>query len=51
MSDSDLRYKHNVKAPSYVKNGVPEVWLLDIQDRQLEIYRESINNKCRQQDC
>ncbi|MDS4031269.1 MAG: Uma2 family endonuclease [Candidatus Contendobacter sp.] len=51
ISDSTLRYDRDVKIPLYAKNGIPEVWLLDIQNRQLEIYREPINGIYRQRDC
>ena len=51
VSDSTLSYDRDVKIPLYAKNGIPEVWLLDIQNRQLEIYREPINSEYRQRDC
>jgi Uma2 family endonuclease len=51
VSDSTLRYDRDVKIPLYAKNGVPEVWLLDIPNRKLEIYREPINGEYRQRDC
>lgn len=51
ISDSTLRYDRDVKIPLYAKNGIPEVWLLDIPNRQLEIYREPINGEYRQRDC
>jgi len=51
VSDSTLRYDRDVKIPLYAKNGIPEVWLLDIPDRKLEIYREPINGEYRQRDC
>lgn len=51
VSDSTLRYDHDVKIPLYAKNGIPEVWLLDIPNRQLEIYREPANSKYQQRDC
>ncbi len=51
ISDSTLRYDHDVKIPLYAKNGIPEVWLLDIQNRQLEIQREPINGVYQQRDC
>ena len=50
IADSTLRYDRDVKMPLYAKNGIPEVWLLDIQSRQLEIYREPINGEYRQRD-
>ena len=40
IADSTLRYDRDIKVPLYAKNGIPEVWLLDLQNRQLEIYRE-----------
>lgn len=51
ISDSTLRYDRDVKIPLYAKNGIPEVWLLDIQNRQLEIQREPINGIYQQRDC
>ncbi len=51
ISDSTPRYDHDVKIPLYAKNGIPEVWLLDIQNRQLEIQREPINGIYQQRDC
>ena len=40
IADSTLRYDRDIKVPLYAKNGIPEVWLLDLQNRQLEVYRE-----------
>lgn len=51
VSDSTLRYDRDVKVPLYAKSGIPEVWLLDLQNRQLEIYREPINGEYQQRDC
>lgn len=51
ISDSTLRYDHDVKIPLYAKNGIPEVWLLDVQNRQLEIQREPVNGVYQQRDC
>ncbi|CDH47694.1 MAG: Uma2 family endonuclease [Candidatus Competibacteraceae bacterium] len=51
VSDSTLRYDCDVKVPLYASHGIPEVWLLDIQNRQLEIYRDPINGHYQQRDC
>lgn len=51
ISDSTLRYDRDVKIPLYAINGIPEVWLLDIKNRQLEIYREPINGEYQQRNC
>jgi Uma2 family endonuclease len=39
VSDTSLRYDREVKVPLYARRGVPEVWLLDIRARRLDIYR------------
>jgi Uma2 family endonuclease len=39
VSDTSLRYDREVKMPLYARRGVPEVWLLDIRARRLDIYR------------
>lgn len=40
ISDSSLRYDQEIKIPLYAAHGVPEVWLVDLQHRRLELYRE-----------
>jgi len=50
IADTTLRYDRYVKIPLYAKNGIPEAWLLDVQNRQLEIYREPISGAYRQRD-
>lgn len=39
VSDSTVGYDRNVKAPLYARTGVPELWIVNLPDRQLEIYR------------
>ncbi|MEA1050930.1 Uma2 family endonuclease [Lamprobacter modestohalophilus] len=39
ICDSSLRYDREVKVPLYAAHGVPEVWLVDLQHRRLELYR------------
>lgn len=39
VSDSTLRYDRDTKVPLYAKAGIPEVWLLDLANRRLEVYR------------
>lgn len=41
ICDSSLRYDREVKVPLYAAQGVPEVWLVDLQHRRLELYREA----------
>ena len=39
VSDSTLDYDRDIKMPLYAKAGIPEVWLLDLVNRRLAIYR------------
>lgn len=50
VSDSTLRYDRDVKVPLYASHGIPEIWLLDLQQQQLEIYREPAHGQYRQRD-
>jgi Uma2 family endonuclease len=40
VADTSLRYDRKIKVPLYARQGVPEVWLIDIRRGHLEIYRE-----------
>jgi len=51
VSDSTLRYDRDVKVPLYANHGIPEVWLLDVQQKQLEIYRDPADGQYQQRDC
>ncbi|HAS51429.1 MAG TPA: hypothetical protein DCS21_06690 [Gammaproteobacteria bacterium] len=51
VSDATLRYDRDVKVPLYANNGIPEVWLVDLQNRQLEVYREPANGEYRHHSC
>lgn len=39
VAESSLRYERDVKIPLYARQGVPEVWLVDLQGHQLIIHR------------
>lgn len=39
VADSSFRYDCEVKAPAYGKSGIAEYWVLDVNQRQLHIYR------------
>ena len=38
IADTSLEYDRNVKIPLYAANGIPEVWLLNLQNERLEIH-------------
>jgi Uma2 family endonuclease len=39
VSDSSLKDDKGKKVPLYARYGVPEVWIVDVRNRRLEIYR------------
>jgi Uma2 family endonuclease len=40
ISRSSLRFDRNVKAPLYARAGVRELWIVDVNGRQIEVLRE-----------
>ncbi|MCH7801111.1 MAG: Uma2 family endonuclease [Chloroflexi bacterium] len=40
VSDTTLLYDRNVKLPIYARAGIPEVWIVDLQSRRLEIFSQ-----------
>jgi len=38
VADTSLDYDRGVKIPLYAASGIPEVWLLDLRRKQLEIH-------------
>jgi Uma2 family endonuclease len=43
VSDSSLHYDRQVKVPLFARHGVPEVWIVDLEHRQLHFYRSLAN--------
>jgi Uma2 family endonuclease len=39
VADTSLRYDRQIKGSLYAKAGIAEYWILNLGDRQLEIYR------------
>ena len=39
VADTSLRYDRDVKAGLYARNGIAELWLVDVQDHRLTRYR------------
>jgi Uma2 family endonuclease len=44
VCDTTLQFDRQVKVPLYARHKVPEVWLLDLSDEQVEIYRKPGTN-------
>jgi Uma2 family endonuclease len=40
VSDSSLKFDRHKKLPDYAKSGIPEAWILNLNDHQLEVYRQ-----------
>lgn len=40
VSDSTLKYDRDVKLTLYARHGIPEVWLIDLQQNRLTQYRD-----------
>lgn len=38
VADTTLPYDRDVKIPLYARHGIPEVWLVDVQNQALSIY-------------
>jgi Uma2 family endonuclease len=43
VADTTLKYDQNVKLPIYARNGIREVWILDLQRDVIHLYREPEN--------
>jgi Uma2 family endonuclease len=40
VADSSAPYDREVKLPLYAKHNIPELWIVDLQHKRLEVYRE-----------
>ena len=45
LADSSRRFDQKVKLKLYAKAGIPEYWIVNIPDEQLEIYRDPTGEK------
>jgi len=48
VADTTVRYDRDVKIPLYARHGIPEVWLIDLQQERVEIYRQPSSDGYRQ---
>lgn len=39
VADTSLRYDREIKLPLYARHGIPEVWLVDLENKRLTIFR------------
>lgn len=40
VAQTSLQYDREVKSSLYAKAGIPEYWIINLQSRQLEVYRD-----------
>jgi Uma2 family endonuclease len=40
ISDSSLDKDQNIKLPAYARAGIAEVWIVDLNDQTIEVYRQ-----------
>ncbi len=40
VADSSLKYDRHIKGPIYAAAGVPEYWIVNVEDKTVEVYRE-----------
>ena len=49
VASTSLVYDREVKLPLYARARIPEVWILKVQDQQLEVYRHPQENTYTEQ--
>ncbi|HEV7300938.1 MAG TPA: Uma2 family endonuclease [Tepidisphaeraceae bacterium] len=47
VSDSTLHYDQTRKMSLYAKGGIPEYWIINIPDGQLEVHRDPVADRAR----
>ena len=45
VSDSTILTDRNVKVPLYARNGIPEIWLVNLPKQVIEVYSEPAEGK------
>lgn len=40
VADTTLNYDRNTKIPLYARAGIPEIWLVNLKDNSIEVYRD-----------
>jgi Uma2 family endonuclease len=47
VADSSVDYDRNVKLPLYAESGIPEYWLINLDQKEIEAYRKPLGNAYR----
>ncbi len=40
VADTTVKYDRDIKFPRYAENGIPEAWLIDLENNRVEIHTE-----------
>ncbi len=40
VADTSLTYDRDIKIPLHARHGIPEVWLIDVQNQRVEVFRQ-----------
>ena len=49
VAESSLRYDREIKIPLYARHGIPEAWLVDVENERLTLFREPSESGYRQE--
>ncbi len=44
VADASVRYDREVKIPLYAKAGIPEVWIVNLPDKTIEMFRNPVES-------
>jgi Uma2 family endonuclease len=49
VADTTADYDRRIKVPRYARAGIPEVWVVDLRDRAIDVYRQAEGEQYREQ--
>jgi Uma2 family endonuclease len=49
VADTTGDYDRRIKVPRYARAGIPEVWIVGLQDRAIDVYRQAEGEEYREQ--
>jgi len=49
VADTTGDYDRRIKVPRYARAGIPEVWVVDLRDRAVDVYRQVEGGQYREQ--
>jgi Uma2 family endonuclease len=45
VADSTVRYDRSTKLPVYARHGIPEVWIVNLPQQRIEVYRKLVDGE------